>query len=74
MHAGKGYSNVIYIGAAPWCDKNAQFAQRQAQAFLAGRSSPDFAPEDYELDFPRRALQDDLTPLGQMQMGLRPWQ
>lgn len=72
-HGGSGYSNVIYIGAAPWCDKNVAFAKRQAPAFLEGRSSPDFAPEDYELDFAGRAGIDDLTPLGQMQMGLRPW-
>jgi hypothetical protein len=72
-HGGSGYSNVIYIGAAPWCEKNIAFAKRQAPAFLEGRSSPDFAPEDYELDFAGRASADDLTPLGQMQMGLRPW-
>lgn len=72
-HGGSGYSNVIYIGAAPWCEKNIAFAKRQAPAFLEGRSSPDFAPEDYELGFAGRANVDDLTPLGQMQMGLRPW-
>jgi len=73
QHSGTGYSNVIYIGGAPWCDKNAAFAEKQATAFLAGRSSPDFAAEDYELDFDGRAMQEDLTPLGQMQMGLCPW-
>jgi len=72
-HGGSGYSNVIYIGGAPWCDKNAAFAQRQAAAFTAGRSSPDFAPEDYEVGIEQRAHQDDLSPLGQMQMGLRAW-
>lgn len=71
-HTGTGYSNVIYIGAAPWCDKNARYAERQATAFLAGRSSPDFAPEDYELDFPGRATPADLSPLGLQQMGLTP--
>jgi hypothetical protein len=72
-HGGSGYSNVIYIGAAPWCGKNQAFAQRQAAAFVEGRSSPDFAPEDYELGFAGRATPDDLSPLGQRQMGLRPW-
>ncbi len=72
-HNGSGYSNVIYISAAPWCDKNAEFLKRQAPAFLEGRSSPDFAPEDYEVDFIGRAKAEDLSPLGQMQMGLRPW-
>jgi hypothetical protein len=73
QHAGKGYSNVIYIGGAPWCDKNEAFAQRQAAAFLEGRSSPDFAAENYEVGYAGRAMAEDLTPLGQMQMGLRPW-
>lgn len=72
-HRGRGFSNVIYIGAAPWCDKNAAFAERQAAAFLTGRSSPDFAPEDYELDFDGRARVADLSPLGRQQMGLAPW-
>lgn len=72
-HHGQGYSNVIYIGAAPWCDKNAEFLKRQAPAFLAGKSSPDFAPEDYEVDFRGRARLEDLSELGQRQMGLRDW-
>lgn len=72
-HTGTGYSNVIYIGAAPWCEKNEAFLQRQAPCFLSGRSSPDFAPEDYEVDFVGRCTAEELTPLGQRQMGLRPW-
>ncbi len=72
-HRGQGYSNVIYIGAAPWCDKNAAFLQKQAAAFLEGRSSPDFAPEDYEVDFQGRAMLDDLSLLGRRQMGLAAW-
>jgi len=31
------------------------------------------APEDYEVDFQGRARLEDLSPLGQMQMGLLPW-
>lgn len=72
-HRGSGYSNVIYIGAAPWCARNAAFAQKQATAFLAGRSSPDFAPEDYELDFAGRTQVSDLSELGLRQMGLKAW-
>lgn len=72
-HGGSGYSNVIYIGAAPWCEKNDAFAKKQAAAFLEGRSSPDFAPEDYELGFAGRATAADLSPLGRQQMGLEPW-
>ena len=72
-HRGKTSSNVIYIGAAPWCPKNAAFLPRQAEAFRAGKSCPDFAAEDYEVDFAGRAAEDDLTPLGRRQMGLDPW-
>lgn len=71
-HSGSDYSNVIYIGAVPRCGKNENFIQRQAEAFLAGRSCPDFAPEDYEIDFEDRARLEDLTPLGRTQMGFSP--
>ena len=49
VHRGKGYSNVIYIGAAPHCAKNAAYLERQKAAFLKGASAPDFAPENYEV-------------------------
>jgi hypothetical protein len=70
---GKGYSNVIYIGAAPWCPKNAAYLERQKAAFLKGESAPDFAPENYEVRFEGRALAGDLTDLGEKQMGLSAW-
>ncbi|PXF31174.1 hypothetical protein WH50_11065 [Pokkaliibacter plantistimulans] len=66
---GQGYSNVIYIGAAPDCQKNRDFLALQRPAFEAGESSPDFAPENYEVAFTGRALPDDLTELGRRQMG-----
>jgi hypothetical protein len=69
-HAGKGYSNVIYIGASPRCEKNRAYAVKQAKAFLEGRSAPDFAAEDYEVDFRGRATVDDLTDVGRAQMAL----
>ncbi len=72
-HRGRDYSNVIYIGAAPWCEKNARFLPRQAERFLHGRSSPDFAAEDYEVDFTGRARMEDLSTMGQQQMGLQAW-
>jgi Protein of unknown function (DUF1479) len=70
---GSGYSSVIYIGAAPDCAKNREFMPLQKAAFLAGRSSPDFAAEDYEVDFVGRATEADLTELGRKQMGFDPW-
>jgi hypothetical protein len=72
-HRGKGYSNVIYIGAAPWCPKNAAYLERQKAAFLKGESAPDFAPENYEVRFEGRALAGDLSDLGKKQMGLSAW-
>lgn len=72
-HRGSDYSNVIYIGAAPWCEKNARFLPRQSERFLAGKSSPDFAAEDYEVDFKNRATLEDISELGKKQMGLMPW-
>lgn len=72
-HRGRSYSNVMYIGAAPWCDKNARFLPGQAARFLCGRSAPDFAAEDYEVDFKDRAQLADLSVLGQQQMGLLAW-
>ena len=64
VNRGTGYSNVVYAGAAPACPKNAAYLARQKEAFLEGRSAPDFAPEDYEVDFEGRATIDDLTDLG----------
>jgi hypothetical protein len=68
-HAGKEYASVIYIGSAPDCAKNRAYLPRQKDAFLAGRSAPDFAAMDFEVDFKGRAAVDDLTPLGREQMG-----
>jgi hypothetical protein len=68
-HSGDGYSNVMYIGAAPDCDKNRAFLSKQQPAFEAGKSSPDFAAEDYEVDFSGRFTLEMLSPLGRSQMG-----
>ncbi len=68
-HKGADFANVIYIGASPVCAKNTAYVGKQREAFLAGRSAPDFAPEDYEVDFKGRATLDDLTDLGRAQMG-----
>jgi hypothetical protein len=72
-HKGSGYSNVIYIGAAPYCAKNAAYLERQKKAFLAGESAPDFSAENFEVDFDGRAQAGDLSELGKRQMGLSAW-
>jgi Protein of unknown function (DUF1479) len=69
-HNGTDFANVIYIGGTPRCEKNRIYAEKQAKAFLAGKSAPDFSPEDYEVDFKGRATIDDLTALGRAQMAL----
>lgn len=67
-HLGETDSNVMYIAAAPWCEKNAAYLARQWPAFVEGRSPPDFAADDFEVDFEGRATPDLLTPLGASQM------
>lgn len=69
-HKGQGYSNVMYIGATVGCAKNTAYLARQEPAFLAGRTPPDFAADDFEVDFLGRGTEADLTPLGRSQMGL----
>jgi hypothetical protein len=72
-HQGQGYSNVMYIGTAPYCAKNTAYLNRQGQAFLKGESAPDFAAENYEVTYKGRATINDLTDLGKRQMGESVW-
>jgi Protein of unknown function (DUF1479) len=65
------WGNVMYIPVAPWCPKNAAYARQCGEDFLAGRSPPDFADEDYEVDFEGRATVDDLNQIGRQQLALR---
>jgi len=69
-HTGKGYSNVAYVGSTPYCKKNLAYAKKQSIKFLEGKSPPDFAPEDYEVNYKNRADISDLTPLGKKQLAL----
>jgi hypothetical protein len=69
-HRGSGYSNVMYIASTPGCPKNAAYTRRQAPSFLSGETPPDFAPDNFEIDFKGRAGVDDLTPLGRSQLGI----
>jgi len=69
-HTGSGYSNVMYISSTPGCAKNSTYLAKQAPTFLSGRTPPDFAPDDFEVDFKGRSTEADLTPLGRSQLGL----
>jgi hypothetical protein len=66
----KGWGNVMYIPASPYCEKNAAYAQKCGQAFLGGVSPSDFAAEDYEVNWAGRTTLDDLDAVGRQQLGL----
>jgi len=72
-HEGKDYSNVIYVGSTPYCKKNLNYSKMQAIKFIEGKSPPDFASEDYEINYKNRASIEDLTELGKKQMSLMDW-
>jgi len=69
-HLGEFDSNVMYIAAAPWCKKNATYLPHQWASFIEGKSPPDFAADDFEVDFLDRADEGVLTPQGKKQMQL----
>jgi hypothetical protein len=66
----KGWGNVMYIPAAPWCAKNERYAESVRNAFLTGRSPSDFPEEDYEADWPNRFTEDQLNETGRRGLGL----
>ena len=69
-HLGRNFSNVVYVGASPYCKKNLDYAKKQAKKFLEGKSPPDFAPEDYEVNYEGRIKLNDLSNLAKKQMVL----
>ena len=72
-HSGKGYSNVVYVGSTPYCEKNLKYAKKQSKKFITGESPPDFASENYEVNYLNRATKKDLTDLGKKQLALKSW-
>ena len=72
-HQGKNYSNVIYVGATPYCKKNIDYIKKQSKKFIEGKSPPDFAPEDYEVNYKGRVTVNDLSELAKKQLGLVDW-
>jgi hypothetical protein len=55
----RGWGNVMYIPAAPWCPRNERYAAKVRAAFETGSSPADFPQEHYERDWPDRC-----TPAG----------
>tara|TARA_B100000965_G_scaffold272375_1_gene230433 strand:- start:315 stop:1553 length:1239 start_codon:yes stop_codon:yes gene_type:complete len=72
-HLGKNYSNVIYVGATPYCKKNLDYTIKQSKKFLEGKSPPDFAAEDYEINYKGRVKLEDLSLLAKKQLALEDW-
>jgi hypothetical protein len=57
----RGWGNVMYIPAAPMCDKNAAYAKRVGLRFAAGESPDDFPAEHYEATWTGRFTVDELN-------------
>ena len=69
-HLGKNYSNVVYVGSTPYCKKNLDYVRKQAKKFLKGESPPDFAAEDFEINYKGRIKIENLTPLAKKQLAI----
>src|SRR3954469_21054966 len=66
----KGWGNVMYIPAAPWCPRNEQYSGSVAAAFVTGSSPSDFPEEHYERDWDNRFKVEDLNTTGRRGLGL----
>ena len=66
----KGWGNVMYIPAAPWCPRNEEYAATVREAFITGSSPSDFPEEHYERDWVDRFRFDDLNETGRRGLGL----
>ncbi len=65
----QGWGNVMYIPSAPWCARNAAYAEKVRDAFVTGRSPDDFPDEHYEVDWHGRFQADELNEIGRNGMG-----
>ena len=66
----QGWGNVMYIPAAPWCDRNERYAASVREAFATGSSPGDFPEEHYERTWPDRFSAADLNEVGRRGLGL----
>jgi Protein of unknown function (DUF1479) len=66
----KGWGNVMYIPAAPWCERNERYSSFVRSAFLDGSSPDDFPPEHYEREWPDRFPVDALNRTGRRALGM----
>ncbi|CAM5262154.1 hypothetical protein SHIRM173S_05998 [Streptomyces hirsutus] len=66
----KGWGNVMYIPAAPWCPRNEEYAAKVREAFLTGSSPSDFPEEHYERTWTGRFDVDRLNETGRRGLDL----
>lgn len=66
----RGWGNVMYIPAAPWCARNERYAPLALEAFDTGSSPFDFPEEHYERDWEGRPTRADLNDTGRRGFGL----
>jgi hypothetical protein len=66
----RGWGNVMYIPAAPWCPRNEAYAGSVREAFRTGSSPDDFPAEHYERTWPDRFREDQLNATGRRGLGL----
>lgn len=66
----RGWGNVMYIPAAPWCPRNEAYAASVREAFRSGSSPGDFPAEHYERTWPDRFHEEDLNEVGRRGLGL----
>lgn len=67
----KGWGNVMYIPAAPWCPRNRDYAPTAFEAFSTGSSPSDFPAEHYERAWPNRFTVAELNEIGRRGFGLQ---
>lgn len=65
----QGWGNVMYIPAAPMCDKNLAYAHCVYDALKQGTSPADFPPEHYEMNWQDRFRDTDLNKNGLQGLG-----
>lgn len=66
----QGWGNVMYIPAAPMCEKNLAYAKKVKAALDTGASPGDFPREDYEQTWQDRFTLDDLNIHGKRALGM----
>lgn len=66
----QGWGNVMYIPAAPLCEKNLAWARKAKVALENGASPGDFPREDYEANWEGRFTLADLNEYGKRALGM----